>query len=66
MYAAQQTLNLFSKNKVKQSKINAAVLGFSFKENILDIRNTKVINIIKQLQKKKVHVRVFDTTASKI
>jgi UDP-N-acetyl-D-glucosamine/UDP-N-acetyl-D-galactosamine dehydrogenase len=65
-YAAQQTLKLLSNNKVKQPKINAAVLGFSFKENIPDIRNTKVINIIKYLQKKKIHVRVFDSTASKI
>lgn len=36
------------------------VLGLSFKENCPDIRNTKVIDIIKELQEYHIDVDVYD------
>jgi len=65
-YIANKTINLLSKNKVNINKAKVAILGFSFKENIRDIRNTKVIQIIKNLKNRSVNVEVFDPIVSKL
>jgi len=65
-YVATQTVKLLSINKINVPKANIAVLGFTFKENIPDIRNTKVIQIIKELHNWNIKVRVFDSVASKL
>ncbi len=36
------------------------ILGFTFKENVPDTRNTRVIDIVKELQDYGVHVQVFE------
>ena len=64
-YVAKQTIKLLSINKKKLSNSNVAILGFSFKDNIPDTRNTKVIQIVNHLQKQKIKVKLFDTIASK-
>tara|TARA_Y100000389_G_C17392280_1_gene480550 strand:- start:217 stop:1278 length:1062 start_codon:yes stop_codon:yes gene_type:complete len=51
-YVANKTINLLRKNKIKLSNAKIAILGFSFKDNIPDIRNTKIIQIFKELKKK--------------
>lgn len=38
--------------------------GFSFKENCPDFRNTKVIDIVKELNSVKVNVTIFDPWVS--
>ena len=45
------------------SKSNVLVLGITFKEDCPDIRNSKVIDIIKELQRYKINVDVFDPHA---
>lgn len=40
------------------------ILGFTFKENIPDIRNTRVIDIVRELQEYGVIVQVFDPLSS--
>ena len=47
--------------QVKSSSI--LVLGFTFKENCPDVRNTKVIDIIKELQSYHVNFKVVDPWA---
>ena len=64
-YIATQTLKLLSQQKILTSNAKIAVLGFSFKENIPDFRNTKVIQIINELKKWKANVEVFDNVVSK-
>ena len=64
-YIAIETVKLLSLNKIKTTNANIAILGFSFKENIPDIRNTKIIQIIEELKKWNVNVEVFDSIASK-
>ncbi|WP_435088574.1 nucleotide sugar dehydrogenase [Candidatus Pelagibacter bacterium nBUS_29] len=64
-YVAKQTIKLLSINKKKLSNSNVAILGFSFKDNIPDTRNTKVIQIVNHLQKQKIKVKLFDTIASR-
>jgi UDP-N-acetyl-D-galactosamine dehydrogenase len=39
-------------------------MGFTFKENVADIRNSKVANIIKELQSYRVQVDVIDPYAN--
>lgn len=57
-------INLLEKTlkerKKSLSKSKILILGYTFKENCPDIRNTKVHDLIKILQKKQVHVTMFD------
>ena len=59
----QNIEDYFKARKVK-SKLNALVLGVTFKENCPDIRNSKVFDLIKNLNKK-FKVDVYDPYASK-
>ena len=43
-----------NKMNIQVKNSNAVIMGFAFKENCSDIRNTKVIDIIKFLTHKKV------------
>jgi UDP-N-acetyl-D-galactosamine dehydrogenase len=47
---------------IKDSKV--LVLGITFKENCPDLRNSKVIDVIKELEDFGVHVDVFDPQAN--
>ena len=56
---------LVSKNiPIERSKI--LILGITFKENCPDIRNTKVIDVIKELREFEIEVDVFDPNANPI
>ena len=55
---------LISKDHVI-SKSNVLVLGITFKEDCPDIRNSKVIDIIREFQQFKITVDVFDPHAHK-
>ncbi|MGI4851437.1 MAG: nucleotide sugar dehydrogenase [Janthinobacterium lividum] len=57
--------NNIMKNILKNNNISSfppliTILGFSFKENVPDIRNTKVIDIIKELEKFGVKIQLCD------
>ena len=64
-FAATEVVKLMIKfdKKIKNSKI--LILGLTFKENCTDIRNTRVIDIIKELEKFGVNVSVYDPWADK-
>ncbi len=64
-YVASETLKLFKSSNINLVKSKVAILGFSFKENIPDIRNTKIIQIINALKKKNVKIKIFDPLVSK-
>jgi UDP-N-acetyl-D-galactosamine dehydrogenase len=64
-YVANETVKILLRNGIATSKANVAVLGFSFKENIPDIRNTKIIQIIQKLENWNINVRVFDPIVSR-
>ena len=49
-YVARKGIKLLLKNGLDISKLQAGVLGFTFKEDCPDVRNTKVIDIIKELE----------------
>lgn len=48
-YIAKKTVKLLLKSNENVEKYRVGVLGFTFKENCPDIRNTRIIDIIKEL-----------------
>jgi len=64
-YIASQLIKLMLKKLIQVGQSKVLVMGFAFKENCLDIRNTKLIDIINELTSNDVSVDVFDPWVSK-
>jgi UDP-N-acetyl-D-galactosamine dehydrogenase len=64
-YIANILLKKIKKKKWKFSKCTVGILGVTFKENCNDLRGSKVLDIIKTLQKAKVKLQVYDPIVSK-
>jgi UDP-N-acetyl-D-galactosamine dehydrogenase len=62
-YVAQEVIKLMIKNDISVKKANILVLGFTFKENCPDVRNTRVIDIIRTLQEYDTNCEVYDPWA---
>lgn len=62
-YAARTMVKMMSKNGISLPGARIGVLGVTFKENCPDIRNSKVIDLIKELREWNVEVRVADPWA---
>ena len=62
-YIAGEVVKLMIKKDIAPADSRALVLGFTFKENCPDIRNTKVIDIITQMQSFSIHTDVYDPWA---
>ena len=59
-YVAVQTVKLMLNKEIKIKDSNALILGFTFKENCPDVRNTKVIDIVNELNTYGVNVSIVD------
>ncbi len=59
-YIAEQTIKVMISNDKKINKSNVLVLGVTFKEDCPDMRNTKVVDIIKELKTYGCNVDVYD------
>ena len=64
-YVATETVKMMINKGATIKGSKALVLGITFKENCPDIRNSRVIDIIEELQSYHVNVDVFDPWASK-
>lgn len=64
-YVAQETVKMMIKKGARIKGSNALVLGITFKENCPDIRNSRVIDIVKEFETYNVNVDVYDPWASK-
>lgn len=62
-YVADETVRLLIKKCINVNQAKILILGFTFKENCPDVRNTKVIDIVTGLQKYSTNVTVFDPMA---
>jgi UDP-N-acetyl-D-glucosamine/UDP-N-acetyl-D-galactosamine dehydrogenase len=62
-FIAEQTILRLIKNNINPSKAKIAILGFTFKENCPDIRNTKIIDIINHLTKYNTRLYISDEFA---
>jgi UDP-N-acetyl-D-galactosamine dehydrogenase len=63
-YVASETIKLMIKKDIKVKDANILVLGFTFKEDCPDVRNTKVIDIIKELETYNVKLTIVDPWAA--
>ncbi len=63
IYVASQVIKLMIKKGLKIEGSNVLILGITFKENCPDIRNSRVIDVIKELQEFGCHVNVTDPWA---
>jgi UDP-N-acetyl-D-galactosamine dehydrogenase len=62
-YVAEQAVKMMIAADIQVRKAHVAVLGLSFKENIPDLRNTRVVDIINELKDYGVEVLAHDPFA---
>ena len=63
-YVAAQTIKLMLKKGIQVLGSKIIIMGFTFKENCPDVRNTRVIDIYRALQEYNVSITVYDPWAS--
>jgi UDP-N-acetyl-D-galactosamine dehydrogenase len=59
-YIAEKTIKLMIKKGHKIKDANVLIMGLTFKENCPDIRNTKVVDIIGELQEYGANIDVYE------
>lgn len=59
-YVAQQTIKLMMRKGLRVIDAKVLILGFTFKENCPDVRNTRVIDIYQELLSFDMQVDVYD------
>lgn len=64
-YVAGEVVKLMVKKDIKVKGANVLMLGITFKENCPDIRNTKAIDVYKELITYNISVDVYDPWASR-
>ena len=64
-FIAEETILNLIKNNVSPANSRIGILGLTFKENCPDLRNTKVLDIIKHLKNYKCEVVITDQYADK-
>ncbi|WP_018109323.1 nucleotide sugar dehydrogenase [Bacteroides propionicifaciens] len=65
-YVASQVIKLMLKKGIQVLESNVLILGFTFKENCPDVRNTKVIDIVTALKDYNVNVTIYDPWANPV
>jgi UDP-N-acetyl-D-galactosamine dehydrogenase len=63
-YVAEEVVKLMVKKGVRVKNAKCLVLGFTFKENCPDIRNTRVIDIVRELVTYHIEPIIFDPWAN--
>jgi UDP-N-acetyl-D-galactosamine dehydrogenase len=59
-YVVSQLVKAMTKKRIHVHGARVLVLGFTFKENCPDIRNTRIIDIVRELEEYNAAVDVFD------
>ena len=63
-YVADQVVKLMLKRGIQVLNSRILLLGFTFKENCPDVRNTKVVDIVKTLRSYNTNVTIYDPWAN--
>ena len=64
-YVAEEVVKLMVRKELQIKQARCLVLGFTFKENCPDVRNTRVIDILNELRTYHIEPIVFDPWADK-
>ena len=59
-YVAEQLTKLMNNKRIHVVDANILIMGFTFKENCPDLRNTRVVDLILELQNVNCNVDVYD------
>lgn len=62
-YVAGRVVKLMTQKRIHVCQANVLILGLTFKENCTDIRNTRVIDMVRELQGYNARVDVYDPWA---
>jgi len=62
-YVASQVVKLMIKKGISVNGANLLMLGITFKENCPDVRNTKIVDVVKALHEYGIKVTIFDPLA---
>ena len=62
-YVVSQLIDAFAKNALLVKNAKILILGFTFKENCPDIRNTKIIDIVEGLKSYGAKISIYDPWA---
>ena len=63
IYVAQQVTQLMIQRRIQVKDSRILVMGLTFKENCPDVRNTKIVDVVRELEKFGAKVDVFDPWA---
>ena len=63
-YVANQVMKLMLKKDIQILNSNILILGFTFKENCPDVRNTKIIDIYAALKENNLNISIYDPWAN--
>jgi UDP-N-acetyl-D-galactosamine dehydrogenase len=63
-YVASQIVKLMIKKGISVNGANLLMLGITFKENCPDVRNTKIVDVIKALKEYGIVVTIYDPLAN--
>ena len=63
-YVASEVVKLLIQKDIKVKGANLLVLGITFKENCPDVRNTKVVDVIHELEQYGTNVTIYDPWAN--
>jgi UDP-N-acetyl-D-galactosamine dehydrogenase len=64
LYVAHQVIRLMASKRIHVVGSRILVLGLTFKENCPDLRNTRVVDIVRELQAAHANVDVYDPWAN--
>jgi UDP-N-acetyl-D-galactosamine dehydrogenase len=59
-YVVAQLIKALSKKRIHIQQASVLIMGFAFKENCPDLRNTRVIDIVTELQDYEVNIHIYD------
>lgn len=59
-YVVAQLIKALLKKRIHIQQADVLIMGFTFKENCPDLRNTRVIDIVKELQEYEVNAHIYD------
>lgn len=63
-YVASQIIKLMIKKGITINNADILLLGITFKENCPDVRNTKIVDVVKALKEYHVNITIFDPWAN--
>ncbi|AIZ33599.1 Vi polysaccharide biosynthesis UDP-N-acetylglucosamine C-6 dehydrogenase TviB [Pseudomonas parafulva] len=63
-YVASQLMKAMVKRRIHVDGARVLIMGLTFKENCPDLRNTKIVDIVTELQEYNIQVDVFDPWVS--